>query len=231
MSSTRQLLERLESLPFPGGEVEPEDLLGADALGPHLAVHVMAQTDKVQLHAIIIVLRSQRVIFDLSGPGIERAERALEHGVEPERAVPVELERQISHRRARLELLDRVFGELERLGIELGDEELAEVRIPDRTVPIHENVVRLGRGSRHIVFGDDDPGCPAGGARQRLERILPLRDLAQIDPGEVFGLLAELIGAARTLGIEHGLRLDGLAYRAIAVHAHDHLGPLVRIMA
>src|SRR5262249_26458327 len=69
-----------------------------------------------------------------------------------------------------------------------------------------------------------------GGTRQGFERVFPLRDLAQVDAGEVFSLFAELLGAARARRIEHALRLDRLAHRPITTHAHDDLGPFIRIV-
>jgi hypothetical protein len=87
---------------------------------------------------------------------------------------------EITHRRAGLELLGGIFGELECLRIELGDEQLAEIRIPDVAVLIEENVVRLGRRTLHIVFGHDGARRSFAGARQLLERIFPLVDGAQL---------------------------------------------------
>ncbi len=225
-----QSLERLETLPFLGREIEPEDLLRADALRPYLAIDVMAQADEVQLHANVVIFRRQRIVFHLLGLGVEIAKRALEHRVEPERAVLVELEREIADGSARFELLNGILGEFERLRVELGDEQLAEIRIPDRALGVDEDVVRLGGRARQIVLGDDDARRTPGGTRQGFERVLPLRDLAEVDAGEVFGLFAELLRGARALRIEHALRLDRLAHRPITIHAHDDLGPFIRIV-
>jgi len=37
----------MEFFPSVAGNIEPENVLGTDALGPHLAVDVVAQSDKV----------------------------------------------------------------------------------------------------------------------------------------------------------------------------------------
>src|SRR5262249_60773947 len=135
------------------------------------------------------------------------AERALEHRVEPERAVLVELEREIADGSARLELLNGILGEFERLRIELGDEQLAEIGIPDRALRVDDDVVRLGGRARQIVLGDDDAGRTPGGTRQGFERIFPLSDLAGVDAGEVFSLFVELLWAGRGRGVERGCGL------------------------
>jgi hypothetical protein len=41
-----QKVSRVEALPSAGGEVEPEDVDRAHALGPHLTVHIMAGVKK-----------------------------------------------------------------------------------------------------------------------------------------------------------------------------------------
>src|SRR5262245_31063041 len=225
-----QGLERLEALPFPGGKIEPEDLLRADALRPYLAVDVMAQTDEVQLHTNVVIFRRQRVVFDLLGLGVEIAERALEHRVEPERAVLVELEREIADGSARFELLHGTFSELERLRVELGDEQFAEIRIPDHALRVDDDVVRLGGRARHIVLGDDDAGRTPAGTRQGFERVFALRDVAVLEAGAVFSVFAESRGTALARRIEHALRLDRLAHRPITIHAHDDLAPFIRIV-
>ena len=63
----------MEALPFPGGEIEPVNVDRADALGPYLAVDVMAQADEIKLDALIVPFRSQRVIFGLAGLRIDGA--------------------------------------------------------------------------------------------------------------------------------------------------------------
>ena len=62
---------------------------------------------------------------------------------------------EIADRRVGLELLHRVFGELEGLRIELGDELIAEVRVPDHAVAstITSCGSIVGRGI--VVLGHD----------------------------------------------------------------------------
>ena len=43
----RQLARRMEFLPGIAGEIEPENVLGADTLGPNLAVDVVAHSDEI----------------------------------------------------------------------------------------------------------------------------------------------------------------------------------------
>src|SRR5438552_17326221 len=121
----------MESLPFAGLQVEPEDVLRAHALGPYLAIDVVAQSREVELHGVVVVFRRQRVIGDLARLRVEAAERALIHRVEPDLALVIELDGEQPGRRLVLELLDRILDELERLRIELADEHLAEIRITD----------------------------------------------------------------------------------------------------
>jgi hypothetical protein len=71
----RQRIGRVEFLPIAGREIDPEDVLRADALGPDFAVDIVAQPGEVELYAIVVVLRGQRIIFDLAGLRVEIAER------------------------------------------------------------------------------------------------------------------------------------------------------------
>src|SRR4029077_6832331 len=132
----------MEFLPLPAGEIDPEDVLGTDALGPDLAVDLVVQAHEVQLHPDVVPLRVERIVFDLAGLRIEIPERALIHGIEPEGSPRVEVDREIAFRRVGLELLYGVFGELEGLGIELGDELIAEIGVPDYAVS-GDHVMRL----------------------------------------------------------------------------------------
>src|SRR5262245_62213429 len=129
----------------------------------------MAQANKVQLDANVVVLLRQWIPADLFGLGVEVSQRTLEHGVEPQSPTAIELQRKIADRRTWLEVLRGIFRELEGPGIELGDEQLAEIRIPDVALCIEDDVMRLGGRPRHVVLGDDNAGRPAGGTRQGLE--------------------------------------------------------------
>src|SRR4051812_44727752 len=110
------------ALPFTGLEIRPEDVLRADGLGPDLAVDVMADSREVELHGVVIPFRRHRVIRDLAGLGVEAAHRALVHRVEPDLSFAIEVDREQALRGLGLELLDRVFDELEGLRIEFADE-------------------------------------------------------------------------------------------------------------
>jgi len=83
----------------------------------------------------------------------------------------------------------RAFGDLAGLRIHPADVLLAEVGVPDVAVLADDDVMRLDRVARQIVFGDDHLGGPPGGARQGLERIFPGRVFAQVDRGHEFGAL------------------------------------------
>src|SRR5256885_6905331 len=50
---------------------------------------------------------------------------------------------------------DRIFDELERLRIELADEHLAEIRVPDLALLVDQHVVGLGRRPDHVVLRED----------------------------------------------------------------------------
>src|SRR6202046_4361525 len=204
----RQKVGRVEALPFAGGEIEPEDVDRANALGPYLAVHVMAQAYEVELDAVVVPFRRQRIVFDFASLRIDVADGALVHGVEPEFALIVEFQTEIACRRARFELFCGIFRELERLRIELGNEQLAEVGIPDVTVLIEQHVVRLGRRTPHIVFGHDGARGSFRGTRQRLQRIIPIADRAQVNGREVFGHLAVVLRLAGARLVKHPLRLE-----------------------
>src|SRR5580704_9073122 len=53
---------------------------------------------------------------------------------------------------------------------------------------------------------------------------------AQVYGGEILGHLAVLLGRAGARAVQHRLRLDRLAHRAIAHHAADHDRPLIGVM-
>src|SRR4029077_12958087 len=82
----RQSFSRVEALPFAGGEIEPEHVYRTNALSPNLSIHVMAQADEVELDAVVVPFGRQRIVFDLPGLRIDRADGALVHGVERESA-------------------------------------------------------------------------------------------------------------------------------------------------
>src|SRR4029078_10638512 len=84
-----------------------------------------------------------------------------------------------------LELLDRIFGELERLRIELADEHLTEVGVPDHAVLIDQDVMRLGGRAPRRVLGNDGAGVAALRTRQRLELVRPVVAGAQIDGRQI----------------------------------------------
>src|SRR3984893_19106900 len=109
----------MESLPFVRCQIEPKDVLRPDALRPYLAINVIAQSGEIQLHGIVVVFGWQRIIRDLAALRVQAAERALVHRVEPDLPGMVELDAQESGWSLFLEFLNRVFGELERLRIEL----------------------------------------------------------------------------------------------------------------
>ena len=115
-------------------------------------------------------------------------------------------------------------------GSNLPIEHLAEVRIPDVAVLIDQDVVRLGCLAPHVVFGDDGAGVAARRARQSLELVCPVIGRAEIDGGEILGHLAVLLGRAGARAVEHRLRLDRLADRAVAHHAGDDVRPFVGVM-
>src|SRR5690242_12497996 len=98
-----QKVGRVEAFPPAGSEVEPEDVDRANALGPYLAVHVMAQANEVELHAVVVPFWRQRIVFDLAGIRINGADGALVHCIEPELAFLVEFEAEIAHWRTMLE--------------------------------------------------------------------------------------------------------------------------------
>src|SRR5262249_23514952 len=189
----------MKALPFAAREVEPEDVLRAYALGPDLAIDVVAKSREVELHRVVVVFRRQGEIGDLARLGIQAAKRTLIHRVEPDFAFLIELYAQQSGRRLLLELLDWVLDELQRLRVELADEHLAKIRVPDLAFLIHQYVVRLGRRPHHVVLGDDGAGVAALGTRERLKIVWPTVDCAQVDGREIIGELAILLGRSRAI--------------------------------
>src|SRR5256885_16240156 len=107
---------------------------------------------------------------------------------------------------------DRIFDELERLRIELADEHLAEIRVPDLALLVDQHVVGLGRRPDHVVLRDDGAGVAAPGTRQRLQFVRPTVDRGEVDGREIVGELAKLLGRSRASPVQHGLGLDRLAY-------------------
>src|SRR3984893_9809503 len=94
--TVRQVIGRVETLPFVRCQIEPEDVLRPDALRPYLAINVIAQSGEIQLHGIVVVFGWQRIISDLAGLRVQAAERALVHRVEPDLPGMVELDAQES---------------------------------------------------------------------------------------------------------------------------------------
>jgi hypothetical protein len=107
------------------------------------------------------------------------------------------------------------------LGIELADEQAAEIRIPGHAVGIEDHVVRHRLLARQIIFGDDHMGRPPLRPRQGLERIFPAIARAQADGCKIVRrLLLARAEAARGLA-DPALRLERRRARRIASHARE----------
>src|SRR6202048_1578148 len=209
----------MESLQFLRCHSAPKYLLGPDALRQYLAINRIAQSGEIQLHGIVVVFGWQRIISDLAGLRVQAAERALVHRVEPDLPGMVELDAQESSWGVFLEFLDRVFGELERLRIELANEHLSEIRVPDVAFLIDQDVMRFGCRPYHIVFGNDGARVPTFRARQRLELVCPMVHRAQIYCGKIVRNFPIFLRLSGTSSIQHGLRLGRLTHPAGDHHA------------
>jgi hypothetical protein len=107
----------------------------------------------------------------LPGLRVELGEPGLIHHGEPEIAVRIGVNLQRAFRLLGLKGRDFEFLRLAGRGIERADELRAEIREPDLAVLGHDDVVRLHRAARQIVFRDDDLGRAALRTRQRLHGI------------------------------------------------------------
>ncbi len=225
-------LERLEALVFTGLEVDAVDVLVPGIIGPDLAVDGVVQSQHVELgHLVVERLRYLVELGEGAASRVEVGKRRLVHHPHPQRAVVgVMLEVERAEGIAGLELGHRDLGKLAGLGIELADILLAEIGVPDGAVTIDDHVMGLHGRLRQVVFGDDDMGAAPGRSRQGLERVVPLRALAQIDGGEIVGDLAVLLGLAGPARIHARHRLDGLALERIVAHAPDGLRPLLGVV-
>ena len=120
-------------------------------------------------------------------------------------------------------------------GIELADELMAEVRVPDHAILIHDDVMGLRVFARQVVFGDDDVGRAAGQARERLERKFHRLRVAEIHAGEIVGhLLLDRPRHRRTVGIvaagQEQLRMRRRRAGRVGAHALEHLHELGGVM-
>ena len=227
-----QVLIDREALDLARGELDAVHAFEPDIVHPHLAVDAgVLRLHHVDLRRVVVLRGRQAVDLRLAGAPVEARDRALEHHAEPEIPVLVGLEVERAHRKARLLLGERVFRDLAGGGIELPQELLAEIRVPDLPLAIEHDVMRLHRRPRQIVFGDDDARRPAAGTRQRLQREFPFGTAAEIDAGEIFGLLAEGLGIDLGFGRRHlALRQQRRAHLRIARHALQHRDERVGIV-
>ena len=210
-----------------GREIEPQDRLRIDVVGPHLAVDVgLARHHHGLLRGVDVELRRQRKEPERLGLRVELGEPALEHQGQPPVAVMVRLERQRAGREARLRQRIGVFHMGAGARIEPAEIGLDEIRVPDEALGIGAHVMGRDGRARHVVFGDDHPGRPAGRARQRLQLVVPAVGLAQIDGRKILGDLAGAIVGHRAL--DHA-RLHMRHRRIVGEvrHALEHADELV----
>ena len=159
-----------------------------------------------------------------------RDARLIHHG-EPEIALRVEFEIERSRRFIRPQRRYRVIGDLAGRRVQFADELMAEIRVPDHAVGIHDDIVRLRVFARQVVFGDDDAGRAALQPRQRLEREVQGLRVAQVNAGEIVGhLLLDRRRHRRAVGVvaagEQRLRLERRRARRISAHALEYLHEL-----
>src|SRR5260370_21049924 len=107
------------------------------------------------------------------------------------------------------------------------------MRVPDHSVRIDDDIVRLDFFAGKIVFGDDDLGCPSARAWKALELERMFRSFAQIDAGEVVGEFLLCAGGHRraTGGAHKPLRLQHPCPPAITSPARAHLSESARALS
>ena len=161
------------------------------------------------------------------GRAVEPRDAGLVHQADPDMAVLVDLEVERALRVIGLLHRDRIVGDLAGLRIELRQELLAEMRVPDHAVGIDDHVVRLDLLARKIVFGDDDAGRAAGRPRRGLELEADApRVGAEIDAGEIVGEFLRHVGRIHRrapVRADQPLRLHVGGARIVAAHALEHL--------
>ena len=200
---------------------------------PHLAVDVreLRRHHRV-LGAVGLQLFRDRIDRGLLGLAVDLGDEPLIHAGAPDITVRIGLDLQKAFRFIRLEGRECVIGHLAGRRIELADELMSEIRVPGMPVGRHDGVVRHRLRTRQIVGGDDDMRGAALRARQRLERIAPVRPLAEIDAGEIFGGPSQLrLVARRFVGLARAghERLRKLRRAAVGIgrHARNDLHPFV----
>ena len=155
----RRIAERAEVLVLAGREVEAHDLRAVRVLHPRLAVHLGRRHREVRL------LRRHR---PASPSGSDRCatSRSLRSNlatpvwyIRPTQMLPscVELEVERALRMVRLLHRNGKVGHLAGARVELREELLAEMRVPDHAVRIDDHVVRLDFLPGKIVLGHDRP--------------------------------------------------------------------------
>ena len=155
----------------------------------------------------------------------KRRHAGLIHQADPDEAILVHFE--IERALGMIGLLhrNREIRHLAGLRVELGEELLAEVRIPDHAVGIDDHVVGLNLLSGQIIFGDDDARSAAGRTRRHLEVEAVLGLAAEIERRKIVGdalRRGRIDGGAAVIAVE-ALRLHVRGAGIIAAHALEHL--------
>jgi len=110
-----------------------------------------------------------------------------------------------------LELLDRVFDELERLRIELAMN-ISPKSVYQTCLPCRPARRALGRRPHHVVLRDDGAVSRPWDAPRASQLYANVRRRS-VDRREISGSLAELLGRSRgAAAFQHALRLDRLAH-------------------
>jgi hypothetical protein len=223
----RHALERIDAFVGAGGDVEPQDRVRVDVVGPHLAVDVEVPRHHHRLlRRVAVECRRQREQAEGRGLWIEARKPALEHQREPPVAVGIGLQRQRPGREIGLR---RRVGELH-MGagtrVEPADIGFDEVGVPDVARAVGAHVVRRDGVAGQRILGDHDARCRADRPRQRLEGIVPAVAAAEVDRRQI---LRDFAGAfVRNLAVDDA-RLHPLLGRVVGVirHALEHADEFV----
>jgi hypothetical protein len=119
------------------------------------------------------------------GAAVEPRHARLVHQADPEVAVRVDFEIERSFGVIGLLHGNRKIRHLPGLRVELGQELLAEMRVPDHALGIDDDVVGLNLLPREIVFRDDDSRRASGRTRPAFQLELVPGLAAEIDAREI----------------------------------------------
>src|ERR1051326_848000 len=136
-----RVFEVAEILELTGEEIETVDIPNVGILDPHLVVSRRAgKSEMTELPAVRLPLLRCLPDLKLLSLFVEFRDCALVHHADPRIPVLVEFKIESAHRRSRLNDRNGILRHLSGLRIHLAKEHLAEVRIPDVSFRVEDDI-------------------------------------------------------------------------------------------